>query len=142
VKKILVIVVAVILLGGGAAAAALFWPRHGGQEAAEKPPERAVVTFEPFVVNLADPGTSHFLRASVQLVVADAETAEHMLKAPVQMAQVRAAILDVLATQASSVVATPAGKTELKKLIVERATAHVGASKVIDVLFTDFVIQY
>lgn len=144
-KKLILIGVGVIVLGGGGAAAAFFWPRHAATEATaapKKPVQRGLVSFEPFVVNLADKNVARFLRVSVQVVIEGSEEAEKIQKTPVQALQARSAILDVLTTQTSEELATAEGKTALKKELAERVATALGEIKVLDVLFSDFVIQY
>jgi flagellar protein FliL len=138
---VLGIVVAMGAAGGGA-----FWYARRSAPAAEavhvKAPEHGILAFEPFVVNLADPGASRFLRTTVQLVVGNEAEAEHVKKVPVVMMQARGAILELLTVQTSDVLVTPDGKTQLKKAIAERVTPALENVKVVDVLFSDFVVQY
>jgi flagellar FliL protein len=146
-SKLFVIVggVAVVLLGGGGAA---FWMMRKPAEAKaveapkKKPDANGIVTFEPFVVNLADPGAQHFLRINVRLVVGEAEEAEKIQKSEVQLMRLRSDILELLTTETSEHIVTPEGKTELKKKINERAHHIVEPTEVADVLFSDFVVQY
>jgi flagellar FliL protein len=140
-------VVAVLALAGGGAAAAHYWPRPQAQvQAAElerpRSPERGLLAFEPFVANLADPGTSRFLRVNLQLVVSNPKAAEKLEKGAVPLVQARAAILDTLMAQTADALATVEGKTAVKKAIIERVTPLFEEFRVVDVLFTDFVIQY
>jgi flagellar FliL protein len=141
VKVLAIAVVAVAGLGGGA------WWFVAHPSAASTPPapklaERGLVTFEPFVVNLADTGGSHFLRVTLQLVVATPEAADHIQKTPVLVMAARSAILELLAQQTGDALVTPAGKQSLKHAIAEHATAALGDEKVIDVLFSEFVVQF
>lgn len=103
--------------------------------------ERGIVSFEPFVVNLADPGASRFLRVKVQLVVEDPEIAEAAGKSPVKVSRARSAILELLTTQTSDVLVTQEGKAELKKAILEGVGNSLG-TEILDVLFSDFVVQF
>jgi flagellar FliL protein len=149
-KKMLTAVVALVLLGGGGAAGAYFWPRGQASASASssavaekpKPRERGLITFEPFVANLADPGSSRFIRTTLQLVISSPKGAEKLDKASVQAIETRAAILEILTTQTADALSTPEGKAALKKKIVERTNELLEDTKVLDVLFTDFVIQY
>jgi flagellar FliL protein len=103
--------------------------------------EHGIVTFLPFVVNLADPGSPRFLRVTLQLVVDDEKQAEHMLKKPVMLAQARSAILELLTVQTSDQLITSDGKAALKTSIAERVGTAIEDVKVVDVLFSDFVVQ-
>lgn len=101
-----------------------------------------VVPLEPFLVNVMGQGSSTFLRAAISLVVGEAEAAETIKENEIERTRLRSAILETLAGQSADRLVTPDGKAELKKLIKERATAVLSDLTVIDVLFTDFVVQY
>ena len=132
-------VVAVAASGGGA-----YWYLHRAAPAAAAKHvvvEHGIVAFEPFVVNLADPSASRFLRITLQLVVSDEKEATHILETPVILAQARSAILELLTLQKSDELVTTAGKAALKKAIAERVSTAIEDVKVSDVLFADFVVQ-
>jgi flagellar protein FliL len=150
-KKSLVIigasaVIALAAIGGGA-----FWwsqtaqaqteTTEGHEPAHEEGEERGIVSFEPFVVNLADTTASRFLRVKVQLVVENVEVAEELEKSAVKTSRLRSAILELLTTQTSDVLVTPAGKAELRKAITENIAKSLHI-ELIDVLFSDFVVQF
>jgi flagellar FliL protein len=137
------VVVLLAAVGGG-----LYWwnGRHVAEpavEAKEIPPSaRGLVSFEPFVANLADPGGTRFVRTTVQLVVADALHATEMAETPVLVMQARAIILELLTTQTADVLVTLEGKAALRKAIAERVHEALHEIEVIDVLFSDFVVQF
>lgn len=117
----------------------------GGHEAEAKevsPKERGLVSFEPFVANLADPGGQRFVRATVQLVVGDVHMATEMTETPVLTMQARAIILELLATQNADTLVTPEGKVALRQAIAERIAETLHEVEVVDVLFSDFVVQF
>jgi flagellar FliL protein len=142
-RKLLVIIALATVLaavGGGA-----FWyTRAAAAPAAAESHavEPGAVTFDPFVVNLADSGASRFLRVTVHILVADAETAAHVKENMVGVMRARSAILELLTLQTSDRLATPDGKATLKKAVVDRIFTVMDGLKVVDVLFSDFVIQY
>jgi flagellar FliL protein len=141
---IIIIVVAVLALGGGGAGA-YFLLRHRGGEAtveakAVEVPE-GIISFEPFVVNLADPGGAHFLRVTIRLLV-DEKEAEKIQKNEVTVTRLRSAMLEVLSEQSGESLVTVPGKEALKKVLAERATTVMQHTKVADVLFSDFVVQF
>jgi len=140
----MLIAVVALVVGGGAGAGAFWYGRRSAPvvEKRDHASDRGVVTFEPFVVNLADPNASRFLRISIQLVVRNGEEAEEIQKRPALLMSTRSAILEVLTTQTSDTLVTQAGKTQLKKAIAERAGTVLDDVKVIDVLFSDFVVQF
>lgn len=106
------------------------------------PKERGLVSFDPFVANLADPGGRRFVRVTVQLVVADALQATEMTETPVLAMQARAIILELLGTQVADTLVTPEGKVALRQAIAERVAEALHEIEVVDVLFSDFVVQF
>jgi flagellar FliL protein len=143
-KKWLVLVALVVMAGGGAA-----WWFMGGSstaaaaEAAE--PEisaRGVFAFEPFLVNLADEGGQRFLKATVQIVLVSPEEAAHLAETPAVVMHLRSAILEVLTQQQAPVLVTAEGKASLKQAIKERTSTLMPQRKVLDVLFSEFVVQF
>ncbi|MEZ5284213.1 MAG: flagellar basal body-associated FliL family protein [Vicinamibacterales bacterium] len=93
-------------------------------------------------MNLADPQVSRFLRISVQLVVKNPEQATEMEESKVAMMQARSAILEELTTQTSEVVVTAEGKAKLREAILEKVGHAVEEFEVVDVLFSDLVVQF
>jgi flagellar FliL protein len=156
VKKAIVIGVAVLVLAGGGAGGWWWFSQRaqaaaaGGEQKKPAPPaETAVVALDPFLVNLADTEASRFLRTTIELVVDDKELAEafgakgeHGDAHAVDKVRLRSAILELLTTQTSERLVTSEGKAELKKAIAERAGHVLEGAKVVDVLFTDFVVQF
>ncbi len=148
-KSVLIIGLAAVLVLGGIGGGAFWWTNRA--QAAEPAPaaathadteERGIVVFEPFVVNLADAGVSRFLRAKIQLVVGSAEQAEEMNKSAVTLSRARSVILELLTTQTSEILVTPDGKTALRKAIAEQVGQAAGHVEIVDVLFSDFVVQF
>ncbi|HEY3380309.1 MAG TPA: flagellar basal body-associated FliL family protein [Vicinamibacterales bacterium] len=156
-KWIIIVVVAIFVLGGGGAAA-WYFTRSGpptdaaeggdGEASTDTPPaEKAlvgegIVPLEQFLVNLADKGATRFVRLTLRLVVGTKKEAEEIGKDDVAKARLRSAIIEALAQETSERLVTPEGKTALKKTIAERCTPLLGGKKVLDVLFTDFVVQF
>lgn len=106
------------------------------------PKERGLVSFDPFVANLADEGGQRFVRVTVQLVVADAAQAAEMTEIPVMAMQARAIILELLSMQLADTLVTPDGKVALRQAIAERVADALHEIEVVDVLFSDFVVQF
>lgn len=149
-KKLLVHGVVGILLMAAGGGGVWFWTRGAQAAAAEghaaapavDPADSAMVPLDPFLVNLADTEAPRFLRATVNLVIGPKARAEDLAKDPVVMARIRSTVLELLTTQRSKTLVTPEGKDELRKGISERVAAVIGDAKVIDVLFSDFVVQF
>lgn len=148
-KSVLVIGLAAVLVAGGIGGGAFWWTNRA-QAAESQPPEtvpadaeeRGIVVFEPFVVNLADTAVSRFLRVKIQLVVGSAEQAEEMTKSAVKLSRARSVILELLTTQTSETLVTPGGKAALRKAIAEQVGQGLGPIEIVDVLFSDFVVQF
>ncbi len=135
----------VLLLGGGGAAYWVYAHRPPAEGEAEPEPEHiesGIVPFDTFVVNLADPGGRRFLRVKLTLVVEGEEAAKEIAESEVELMRVRSAILELLTQQTADHLTTADGKSELKTAIAEGATHVLEHVKVIDVLFTEFVVQY
>jgi flagellar FliL protein len=147
-KFVVILGLLILLLGGGGTAAffALRKPETSatGDAAPKKEPKAptGIVSFEPFVVNLADPGAPHFLRISVRLIVANEEDAKKIEESQVQLMRLRSGIVDLLTNETSVHIVTQDGKTELKTQIAGRASKILAPIEVADVLFSDFVVQY
>jgi flagellar FliL protein len=148
-KKLLIMGGSAVILLAIAGGAGFWWaqkaqaqsPGVEAEAAPVEPEERGIISFEPFVVNLADSGVSRFLRVKVQLLVANAEEAEAIEKSTVKLSQARSIILELLTTQTSDVLVTSKGKAELRKLIAE-AVGKSLHTEIGDVLFSDFVVQF
>ena len=141
----LIIIVAVLVVaGGGGGAYWRFFAKAADPKAAEtkKPSEPpAMISFDPFVVNLADPGTPRFLRVTLDLVVEGEEHAKEFSENAVVRTRVRSSLLELLSQQQASQLMTPAGKDALKQAIVARTEHNAEELKVADVLFTEFIVQ-
>jgi flagellar FliL protein len=144
-KKLMYGAAAVLLIGivGGGA----YWWKAGaapaeGESAKGKEVDRGLVKLEPFVVNLADVGSSRYLRITLELLVEDAERAEELEKDRVSLTKARSAILELLTTQLSTELVKPEGKAALRQAIKEVVAHAVNHLEVIDVLFSDFVVQF
>jgi flagellar FliL protein len=150
-KVMLLIVTIVVLLGGGGAGAFWWMSRSGGDPAKaaehhEDDSHAAAVSLPTFTVNLADKDASRYLRTTLALVVPDAEAAAEFAGGEhaggnVKLMKARSAILELLSTQSAEQLGTPEGKDALKKAIAQRASKAFG-TKVTDVLFSEFVVQF
>jgi flagellar FliL protein len=153
--KWVVIGVVLLLVLGGAGGAAWWFTRPAPTdeaadgEGSQPPPKKApqptgdgIVALDQFLVNLADKDATRFVRVKLCLVVGTKKEADEIAKNEVAKMRLRSAVLELLAQQTSDKLVTPEGKTELKKAIAQRAKPALGETKVLDVLFTDFVVQF
>jgi len=150
-SKLVLIAAGTVVVLAGAGGGGYWWWSHrapADPKAAVKveehhdPADAGVVSFEPFVANLADEGGSRFLRASLKLVIAGADAAKEVEESDVELAQLQSAILEVLTVQTAEQLVTPDGKAALKKQVIEKANHILHGTKVTDVLFTEFVVQF
>jgi flagellar FliL protein len=144
-KSKLLLIAGVVLLAGGGGGGYWWWSQRApaAEQAEAKPAvEPGVVSFEPFVANLADEGGERFLRAGVKLVIEGVERAKEVEENAVERAQLQSAILDVLTQQRADELVTPEGKAALKKAILARTAEVLHETPVIDVLITEFVVQF
>ena len=109
----------------------------------EEPAEGgALLPLDVFTVNLADTDAQRFLRTNVQLVIAgDEAVIKELEHEKLPVARTRSVVLDLLSSQTAATIATAEGKEVLKKAIAEKASKALH-HEVIDVLFSDFVIQF
>lgn len=103
--------------------------------------ERGLVKMEPFIVNLADEGGKRFLRASIQLVVEDEKEAKEFEEKPVLTMGARSAVVGTLSTLTTDDLNTPEGKEELRETLKEKVSEALDM-EIVDVLLSDFVVQY
>jgi len=136
-----------------AAAGGYYWATSADASSAEAPArvEEAaptqempggIVTLNPFTVNLSDTEASRFLRATIELAVPTSEEAARLTADVVRQARARAAILDVLTQQQAADLSTQEGKARVKEAIAKAVEGAMAPVEVMDVLFTDFVIQF
>lgn len=96
------------------------------------------VTLPTFVVNLADPLGRRYLKLGIDVeVVSEEATAELNKKQPM----VKDALILLLSSKTYQDLSSMESKILLKKEIVDRLNQIMGGSKVLQVYFTDMVIQ-
>jgi flagellar basal body-associated protein FliL len=138
----------VLVTGLAAAGGGMWWSQQatalgtGTAAAAPVVVSRGLVKFDPLVVNLADGSGTRFLRTTLQLVVEPSEGADAITGSPIQMLQLRSAMLELLAQQTAAALVTPEGKAAMKAAIISRAQDALGDWKIADVLFSEFVVQF
>ena len=144
-KTLFIAIAALVVLGGGGGAYWTFFrsapPEVAAEEKTEPAEPPAIVNFDPFVVNLSDPGTPRFLRVTLALVVNGEEQAKEFEEDNVVRMKVRSALLEMLSQQKASALITPEGRTELQKQIIELAGHNAEELKITDVLFSEFIVQ-
>ena len=141
-KKIVFITLPLLLILG-AGGWWMFGGTQGKVEAQEvRLEETGVVPLETFLVNLSDPGGNRFLKATLQLVVPTEAEAKHITESPTLLGHARSAILELLTEQNAQALVTAEGKQKLKDAVKAHVAKIFGKTKVIDVLFSEFVVQF
>ena len=142
----LVPLIAVLVLAGGGGSA--YWMYAGKGEVAESPAGHtesttppAMVNFDPFVVNLSDPGGQRFLRVTFGVVVEGEDVAKEFAEDEVVRLKVRSSIIELLSRQYASQLVTTEGKAGLKKAILEHTAHNAEHLRANDVLFSEFIVQ-
>jgi flagellar FliL protein len=104
------------------------------------------VPLEPLLVNLADSSGGAYLRVALTLEVSDLAAAKEQ-KSEAKGADkdanaaVRDTVLTVLGRQASDALLAPDGKDYLKKELKTALAEHNPEIKVMDIFFTEFLVQ-
>ncbi|WP_319763285.1 flagellar basal body-associated protein FliL [Maridesulfovibrio sp.] len=109
-----------------------------GEDPGTLPGDGFTVTLPTFVVNLADPLGRRYLKLGIDVeVVSEEAVAELSKKEPM----VKDTLILLLSSKTFQDLSTMESKILLKKEIVDRLNQILGGSKVLQVYFTDMVIQ-
>jgi flagellar FliL protein len=108
---------------------------------AEKLEKSAVLPLEPFVVNLADTDNARYLRIRISLMVDDKAKSQALVENQALQLKVRDVILQSLTAKTSQELINADGKNKLRQEIQEKVAAYFHETKLVDVVFTEFVIQ-
>ena len=101
----------------------------------------AVIPLEPFVVNLADEDAARYLRIKISLMVDDKNKVSQILSNEPLQLKLRDLILQTLTAKTSQDLINEEGKNKLRHEIQEKASLYFHEPKLVDVMFTEFVIQ-
>ncbi len=107
--------------------------------AAKKGEIKSTLPLEPFLVNLADKEDVRFLKATLQLGLA--EKAGEEAKDPVSIAAMRDAIISILSSKSSDQILTPEGKDKLREEIRARLSTVAPKMKIQEIFIVEFVVQ-
>jgi len=136
-RKLTILLALLIAASGGL----WLWLSRGSEipaEPANAAPVRSTLHLETFVLNLADPEQRAYLRVGIDLGVN--QDLKHV-EETVSTAQVRDAILGVLAEAKAEDLLTAAGKNKLKQDLLRALQDRVPQLGVEEVYFTEFLIQ-
>ena len=100
--------------------------------------ERPSVPLEEFIVNLADAEKARYLKAKVELEVANEE-----VKAACEgnLPAIRNSLVELLSSKTYSQINDIKGKTRLRQEIIVRLNEILGTNGITQVYFTDFIVQ-
>jgi flagellar FliL protein len=110
-------------------------------EVSEALEKGGALQLEPFVVNLADPDAARYLRIKVSLMVNDKAKVKEVEENTALQLKVRDVILETLTKKTSHELINEEGKKKLREEIHEKITGYFKEPKLVDVMFTEFVIQ-
>jgi flagellar FliL protein len=155
-KVLMIVVLALVSSAGGGVVSFMLMkrmislnppgdPKEHSEADAEKIAEMlhksAVLALEPFVVNLADPDAPRYLRIKVSLMVDDKTKEKELAENQALQQKVRDVILQSLTAKTSQELINEEGKNKLRHEIQEKITMYFKEPKLVDVMFTEFVIQ-
>ena len=154
-KMLLIVVLALVSSAcGGVVAFFLINKTLGTQASLAEKPEKAdqdkvaemlekgaVISLEPFVVNLADTDAARYLRIKISLMVDDKNKLKDVSENQALQLKVRDVILQSLTAKRSQDLINAEGKNNLRHEIQDKVAIYFRAPKLVDVMFTEFVIQ-
>jgi flagellar FliL protein len=152
--KIIIIAAAVLVLaGGGGFAGFTFLGKAGASDQPHEEPPRVGVlyTTRERIVNLADAGVLRYLKTTIVLEIYDPENKEGkggeggkvelpkdlLRKAPM----IEDRITAVLTSKSAAELMGPEGKAHLKEALKTGLNETIGEERILNVYFTDFIIQ-
>lgn len=101
----------------------------------------AVLPLEPFVVNLADIDAPRYLRIKINLMLDDKARIKELEENQVLQLKVRDVILQSLTSKTSQDLIKDEGKNKLRHEIQDKIALYFRGPKLVDIMFTEFVIQ-
>ena len=110
-------------------------------EVAEAIEKGGALPLDPFVVNLADTDANRFLRIRVSLMVDNKASIKELTENTALQMKVRDVVLQMLTVRTSQDLMTEEGKAKLREEIHEKLTGYFKKPTLVDVMFTEFVIQ-
>jgi len=133
--------VALLLLGGGGffAYTTLLAPKPEVKEdPTARPAMGEIFALEPFVVNLADPTGKRYLKVKVEIEVENLLALEKAAKVAPKL---RDSVIFMLTSLSFEEVMTPEGKIRIRDELLERFNQDMRPERVMNIYFTEFVVQ-
>jgi flagellar FliL protein len=116
-------------------------PDDKRDEVAQAIEKGAALPLEPFVVNLADTGSARYLRIKISLMVDDGAKLKEVADNAALQLKLRDVILEILTQKTSDDLINEEGKKQLRNEIQKKISGYFKKAKLVDVMFSDFVIQ-
>ncbi len=152
VKWLILLVLLVVLCAGGFFAYQEFVVKKGGSQNATTQEETAeaeeeaggegqqpqMFSMPPFVVNLADPLGRRYLKMSLDIEVKNQAALEKTEKA---LPRIKDSLLLLLSSKSYGDLSSMENKIALKTEILSRLGQILGSGKVVNVYFTEFIVQ-
>ncbi|MCL6639498.1 MAG: flagellar basal body-associated FliL family protein [Firmicutes bacterium] len=145
-KKLLIVIAAVAVLAAAAAGVYFFLgPKDhvsaGARSASAKEKAKAnqVVDFGDVVVNLADTGSSRYLRVKIVFEFPENKKLEEDLKK--KNHQIKDLIISLLRTKTTADVYKPENVELIKKQILEKVNSCLENGQVENLFFTEYLVQ-
>jgi flagellar FliL protein len=112
-----------------------FKPKAAAEEVKKK---EVTMDMEPFVVNLANPNSGRYLRASLSLVLKDEQDRKGVRESA---SRIRDGLIMLLSSKTAEKLLEAEGKAALRGEIVDQVNAAAGEPLVDAVYFREFLIQ-
>ncbi len=107
----------------------------------EKPELGPIITVGEFIVNLADPTESHYLRANVVLELAFGSSLKLAEEVDKRMPQIKDIIISSLSNKTSIQLNDSENREALKQELKDKINAVLNRGQLAKVYFTSFAIQ-
>jgi flagellar protein FliL len=138
-KWIIIGVVVLAVLGGGGAGAYFFLNKSGKEaQSPPKPVIGAVWAPDVFIINLADADSDRYLKITMSFELSDPLSVAELDQ---MKPKVRDMVLGALTVKSFKDLNNFEGKQRLKEEIAMRLNSHLTKGKIVQVYFTDFVVQ-
>jgi flagellar protein FliL len=111
------------------------------QNLAEILEKSAGIPLGPFVVNLGDADADRDLRIKISLIINDKSKLAAVIENEALQLKIREIILSCLTNRTSHELINGDGKNRLRHEIQDKLTVYFREPKLLDVMFTEFVIQ-
>jgi flagellar FliL protein len=110
-------------------------------EVAQAIEKGGAIALEPFVVNLADADAARYLRIKISLMIDDSAKLKELTDNSALQQKLRDVILQTLTAKSSTELISEEGKKQLRSEIQSKVSGYFKKPKLVDVMFTEFVIQ-